>query len=98
MVDDFSATLKSALASLTQRAAGKGKIHAYAHFMVALAKLVEPNGALGPKVSKQLKKQMKEAKISPACIRRYIENSVGAFKANRDMLKAARSGDVEQVL
>jgi hypothetical protein len=75
----------------------KGKVNAYADFMVGLAPLVKANGALDAKVSEQLKKAMHEAGISKACARRYIDNSVGAFKAERDLLKAAKT-DAQAVL
>ena len=94
MTDHSLATLKTALSQNFLKAArgsSKGKIHAYAHFMVDLAKLVKSNGALDPKISEHLKKQMRETGISPARARRYIDNSVGSFKGNPDILKAARS-------
>src|SRR5689334_17907538 len=91
MTEDFLATLKSALASLTRTAVSKDKIHAYAHFMVLLAKLVKPTGELDPKLSEQLKTAMQAAGIKKSCARRYIDNSVGAFKANPSILAAAKS-------
>lgn len=81
----------------TNKACSVMKMENYAALASAVAKQIEAGAKYGQREKEELTKVMIASGVTPACAKRYRENTFGALSKIRDMKAAALEGE-EQVL
>lgn len=95
------ATTETAIAKQTKALRGKHsamKLAAYAAFMIGVLPMVGKAGKLGQTESANLKQEMADRGIPYSTARRYIDNSLGAFRMDPELRDLAKAGNPDAVL
>jgi hypothetical protein len=95
------ATTENAIAKQAKALRGKHsamKLAAYAAFMVGVLPMVGKNGKLAQTDSANLKQEMADRGIPYSTARRYIDNSLGAFRMDPELRDLAKAGNPDDIL